>query len=684
MNDSLFRTGPLAAALLAVAVAGCTPKTDESAPAVPHRTKTPAAIQVSSDPWVLSTDNPGEGYVGPYLGNGYLGTHLGPAVCSLDPTKGDPSFIAGHYIGEKLQSLPPLFPLHIEAGAATYGTDPLKEYYQELRLREGVLVTRCAWESGSGPVQLQLEAALLRQQPDVALLRLQVENRSSGPLSLRIPETTPSRTSGSNQVARTTQLLPLDRSDLVAQSEGGGGWELPAGQKATFALVSQFGSTISKPTGGSSSLPALTEQQVNTWLDDHRKAWARLWESDIEIEGDPEAQQVVRACLFHLWSSIREGSDAGVPPMGLSAASFDGHVFWDMDSWMLPVVLPQHPELARAMLDYRFRTLAGARENARSEGLPGASYAWESAGNGRETLPRSAVFRHGRHVTGDVALALQQYYRATGDRAWLRTRAWQILQATAQNWVARAKPTAGGYVIEAVATPDELAGQVSHSAWTQHVARENLEFAVEAARVLGQPADPRWSAVAKGLTFLRDPSTKLILAYKGFGERTKAKQADALLLAFPGEAHLPDDELSRMYDYYSPRVIQNGPAMTDAIHAIVAARLGRGPEALQRFRESYRPFVRGPFMLFSEKRTRDNLCFLTGASGVLEAVLYGFAGIRLAGKGDSAHPELTPQLPAEWKSLTLRGVRWRGGVADVRILPGSPPKWSPRGGDPKP
>src|SRR5205085_5104846 len=125
-----------------------------------------------------------------------------------------------------------------------------------------------------------------------------------------------------------------------------------------------------------------------------------------------------------------------------------------------------------------------------------------------------------------------------------------------------------------------------------------------------------------------------------------------------------------------PRVIANGPAMTDAIHTIVAARLDRGEEALKRFRASYQPFVRPPFLLFSEKRTRDNVCFLTGEAGVVEAVLYGFAGLRL--EPDPAHPDrprLDPHLPPGWSALRLRSLRWRGKVWDVEIKAGGQPVW---------
>lgn len=644
---------------------------------------------MSADPWVLSTSSWDDGYQGAYLGNGYLGSMFHQTGTSVSRTGPEASYVAGAYEHEALASQPPLLPLEITANGQTFGADGkrVRNYRQELRLREGLLVTRGTWDTGAGEVDLEVTTALLRSRPDMALLWVRLKNRGQRPAVAGVPETvlgpraggtvTPSAfTLNGSGLRYRGSLVSLD-GPLGAAAGRRAAYSIPGGASASLVLVTRVDG--GSPLRGLASGPAAppSPRTVEQWLTGHRQAWDRLWARDIEISGDPEAQQAVRACLFYLFSSARPESVAGVPPMGLSSPAFNGHVFWDMDSWMLPALLPQHPDLARAMLEYRFRTLPGARANAAAEGLPGASYAWESASTGRETL-RGEVFSHGRHVSGDVALALRQYYAFTGDRAWLRETAWPVLRATADNWVARAKPAPGGKrVIQGVTTPDENAGLVSHSAWAHWVARKNLLFAAEAARELGQAADAKWTSTASALDFLRDPSG-MILAYAGFGPEKKAKQADALLVAFPGEAPLPDAELGRMYDFYEPRVIQNGPAMTDAIHAIIAARLGRGDESLQRFRGSYQPFVRPPYLLFSEKRTRDNVCFLTGASGVVEAVLYGFAGLRLEGSPDSSgRPRLDPHLPPGWSGMTLHGLMWHGKSWDVQLRPGAPPAWSP-------
>ncbi|MGO8671206.1 MAG: glycosyl hydrolase family 65 protein [Capsulimonadaceae bacterium] len=409
--------------------------------------------------------------------------------------------------------------------------------------------------------------------------------------------------------------------------------------------------------------------------------WAGLWNaSDIKIDGDPEAQQVVHANMFYLLSSTYPGSDHSIPPLGLSSGVYGGHIFWDADTWMFPALIAQHPDYARSIVDYRFKTLKQAMANAKAHGFPGAEYAWESAVTGAETAP--IEFAQERHITADVALAAWQYYLWTGDLTYLRKEGWPILLASAQYWVKRATPGSGGtYHILDVLPPDETAGNVNDDAYTNDAARQSLLAAVRAADLVGAPAEASWSRVAAGLHVAIDPHLGFPAEYRGMPSKLMAKQADTLLVIYPLGERFDPSTAGKMLDFYQAHTIKNGPAMTASIHAVVAARLGRGADALADFRDSYRPFMRGPWDAFSEKRTTNNVYFLTGMAGSLESVLYGFAGLSVvpAGEpvqghrlaGDSvASLTCDPHLPAGWGKLEVQGVRFRGHTYDVTIEPG--------------
>ncbi len=410
--------------------------------------------------------------------------------------------------------------------------------------------------------------------------------------------------------------------------------------------------------------------------------WPGIWQtSDVVIDGDPEAQQVTHANLFYLLSSTYPGSAHSIPPMGLSSNVYGGHIFWDADIWMLPTLVAQHPDYARPIVDYRFQRLAEARRNAKLHGFAGAEFPWESADTGAEVAP--AEFAQERHITADVAWAAWDYYLWTGDGVFLKTEGWPLLRDCADYWVSRiAKTSDGQYHINNVLSPDETAGVVNDDAWTNGVVADTLGAAARAAALVHENANPKWAVgahlarpfdAARGIPQENDtPLTP----------RFAAKQADALLLIHPLGVAFDNATQARMLDFYAAHTIASGPAMTAGIHAIVAARLGRAAQSLQYFRDSYCPFERGPWDAFSEKRTTNNVYFLTGMAGCVQAVLYGFAGLHVVEHGQKATGTriagdsvaalyADPHLPPGWHSLTVQGVRFRGHFIDVTVSAGN-------------
>ena len=408
-----------------------------------------------------------------------------------------------------------------------------------------------------------------------------------------------------------------------------------------------------------------------------------LWQtSDIVINGDPEAQQVTHANLFYLLSSTYPGSDHSIPPMGLSSNIYGGHIFWDAEVWMMPALIVQHPDYAKSVVDYRFKTLGQAKKNAKMHGFAGAEYPWESADTGAEMAP--AEFAQERHITADVGWAAWQYYLWTGDKAYLAKEGWPILSATAAYWVSRVSKGAGGkYHIDKVLSPDETAGVVNDDAYTNAVVQANLRAAVSAAKALGQTDDPRWAVIADALYFPFDKSRGIPAENDApMTDHFDAKQADTLLLIHPLNQLFDPQTAGKMLDFYTAHTIKNGPAMTASMEAIVAAKLGRGQQSLDQFHESYRPFMRGPWDAFAEKRTSNRVYFCTGMGGCLQSVLYGFAGLqvveagqkaagtKIAGDGE-ASLYADPHLPPGWGGLTVKGVQFRGKRYDIAIAPGN-------------
>ncbi|MBL7740875.1 MAG: glycoside hydrolase family 65 protein [Chitinophagaceae bacterium] len=386
----------------------------------------------------------------------------------------------------------------------------------------------------------------------------------------------------------------------------------------------------------------------------HKKAWDELWKSDITIEGDAQAQQDVRSMLYHLYSFTREGTALSPSPMGLSGLGYNGHVFWDTELWMYPALLVLHPELAKSMMEYRYQRLEAAKRNAFSKGYKGAMYPWESAETGVEETPvwaLSGPFEH--HITACVAIAAWNYYCVTQDKTWLKEKGWPILSETAKFWASRVERNGSGkYDIRNVVAADEWAENVDNDAFTNAAAKANLQFAAEAAKVLGLTPDADWMNVANNIPILKLPDgvTKEHATYNGEG----IKQADVNLLAYPLKEITDPGQIRKDLAYYETRVPDEGtPAMTQAVFTTLYARLGESEKAYHWFKDAYLPNLNPPFRVIAETKGGTNPYFATGAGGILQSILMGFGGIEITPKGLI---QIKSALPSHWKKLTITGI----------------------------
>ena len=386
----------------------------------------------------------------------------------------------------------------------------------------------------------------------------------------------------------------------------------------------------------------------------HNKAWDSLWTSDIIIDGDAQAQQDVHSMMYHLYSFTREGTAYSLSPMGLSGLGYNGHVFWDTELWMFPSILVLHPEMAKSLIEYRFQRLEAARRNAFSHGYKGAMFPWESAETGVEETPvwaLSGPFEH--HITADVAMAAWNYYCVTQDKTWLKEKGWPLLQSTADFWASRVERNGPGhYDIKNVVAADEWAENVDNNAFTNAAAKANLMAATDAARLLGITPNADWKLVADNIPVLKmsDGVTQEHATYQGEG----IKQGDVNLLAYPLKEITDPAQIKKDLDYYAVRVPNEGtPAMTQAIFALLYARIGDAEKAAHFFRDSYVPNLNPPFRVIAETKGGTNPYFSTGAGGILQAVMMGFGGLDITPKGIV---QVKKTLPKGWKSVTLKGI----------------------------
>jgi trehalose/maltose hydrolase-like predicted phosphorylase len=400
-----------------------------------------------------------------------------------------------------------------------------------------------------------------------------------------------------------------------------------------------------------------------------RRVWRRRWETDIELEGDPALQKVVRSMLFYLLCSADSGTQLGIPPMGLSSAGYYGHIFWDSDTWMFPSLVVTHPDVAHSLVGFRARTLPAAQANAKANGFRGAMYPWEADEQGDETTPHFAVqnARSEIHVNGDVALAQWQYYLATGDSAWLAREGYPVIRETADFWVSRSSydSTDQRYHIRNVVSVSEGLIGVSDDAYTNAVARKNLETAVAASSRLGTKPSPQWGQVAAKLHMPYDSASEFYRTYEGAPDSTLGDVTP--LLAYPLGVPMSDRAKRGNLEPAVRRLMAEGGGamMGSALLSVDAAELGDRALVDSLLPHSYQNWLKGPFLMLSETPTNNAVNFLTGAGSFLQQVIYGYTGLRLGEKG--LEPAFPPMLPSRITRLTLKNVYSRGKRYDIVV-----------------
>ncbi len=525
----------------------------------------------------------------------------------------------------------------------------------------------------------------------------------------------------------------VDRAEGVLRER----WELEVrlGERYRFDKLAAFYSTRESrhPVPESCTrVESLRLQGTDGVARRHGAAWRERWAAtDITVEGDEEAQRALRFAAYHLISAANpEDERVSIGARTLSGRAYKGHVFWDTDTFILPMFSYTCPQAARSLLMYRFHTLPAAREKARGQGRQGALFAWESADTGVETTPRFMLAPDGEmlrilcgeqelHVSADVAYAAWQYWGATGDQRFMAEAGAELMLETARFWASRAEPGKDGRLhLRGVIGPDEYHETVDDNGYTNGMAQWNLEAGALAAKMMRERMPARWRELKAKLSLDEaeveswlgaaprlapriDPKTSLIEQYDGFfkledydlsplrkeGRRAApldlllgrdkvqrsriVKQADVVMLEALLWDRLPPEAREACFRYYEPRTC-HGSSLSPAVHSWVAAKLGMMDVAESYFRQAAR------IDLSDEMGNAAGGVHAAAMGGLWQAAVFGFAGVHPRGDGLL----LSPRLPSSWQAMRVP-LQWRGarlmltmtrrpGELSARVLEGGP------------
>lgn len=624
-----------------------------------------------------------EGYPGIYLplmGNGYFSHSKG--------VRSDTYFIAGVYNNETTSPsirarIPATFAVQVENSETTGALLDIRNgtYYRrgdlisfpgswyELRWyahmeKRNLYVMELQVFSRQGEVQLKLTNNPGSPSDAIAFKQKKFEKFTAQCGNTTIPETPDVPTTRvcmvTTNIPETITVKPHDSGKtmtfITAVRTSLDSVEPDADVAADFAAASKLQAV-------SVTLKAGTQTPLQK---EHIAAWDKLWSSGIEVEGGrPDAAIAVNASLYAILSSVRDDWEYGLAPGGLTNY-YSGHSFWDTETWMYPALLLLRPSTAKSLVAYRFNRLDGAYSKAKTYNPPydGAMFPWESAFTGVETCPLFAdTGLREQHISGDISLAVWQYWSVTKDVEWLRTVGYPILKGVADFYVSRVSvETASDGTkiahINDVIPPDEYVDHGNDSVYTNYGAASALRFAVSAAGVLGLPSPAVYNEVADQLVILFDPELNIHPEYLNYPGNT-IKQADVVLLHYPWGMDMSDDVRRNDLQYYAERSDSNGPAMTWGMHAIGFKDLQMLSEASTFFNRSFQDNTHAPFNVWTETPSGNAGNFITGAGGFLQTLVQGYAGLRIT---ESALLVDSPTCPEGTNELKVRGMGYLGSV----------------------
>ncbi|RKD29538.1 glycoside hydrolase family 65 protein [Thermohalobacter berrensis] len=422
----------------------------------------------------------------------------------------------------------------------------------------------------------------------------------------------------------------------------------------------------------------------------------------VEINGDKALQQGIRFNQFHLLQSVGRDGKTNIAAKGLTGEGYEGHYFWDTEIYILPFFLYTYPEISRKLLRYRYKILDKARERARTMAhKKGALYPWRTI-DGDECSAYYPASTAQYHINADIVYVLKKYIEATDDIDFLLKYGAEIVFETARLWADLGSyiPNKGNkFCIDCVTGPDEYTAIVNNNCYTNYMAKMNLEYAHDIAKLLENeypkiynklkekinlkeeevqewkkaadnmylPYDKKLGIHPQDDTFLEKPiwdfentpddKYPLLLHYHPLViyRHQVCKQADVLLALFLLGDKFTWEEKKRDYDYYEP-ITTHDSSLSPCIFSVMASELGYYDKAYEYFMQTAR------VDLDNYHKNSHHGVHTACMAGTWMCVINGFAGMRVY----DGKLSFNPYLPEKWDSYRFR-VRFKGRQLEVNV-----------------
>ncbi|KXG45023.1 beta-phosphoglucomutase [Tepidibacillus decaturensis] len=694
-----------------------------------------------------------EGYPGPE-GTSVNGTYLNGFYESEPIIYGEEAYGYAKYSQTMLNVTDSkIIRLYVEGEEFNLFTGKILNYYRELNMKEGVLTREVTWESPSGKqVKLKIKRFVALTNKHLATISYEViplnfdgevilisaingkvknqvsmgDPRAGSVLSEQVLLTEDVVQRGTfgaiHQKTKNTQfalvcameneLATESNFTFIAQSKDQ--WvetkyTIVAKKEQSIRLSKYITYYTSKDYPENRLLElaretvmAAKQRGFDALFADQKQYLQNFWyRSDVEIKGDLSLQQSIRFNEYHLLQSVGKDGKSNIGAKGITGEGYEGHYFWDTETYVLPFFLYTNPEISKKLIEYRYSILDKARERAKELSHKGALYAWRTI-NGEET---SAYYPAGTaqyHINADIIFALKKYIHATDDLDFLVEKGAEMLFETARLWV-----DAGDYIkrkgnrfcINDVTGPDEYTAIVNNNLYTNIMAKDHLEFAYHTAQLLKDKFSNEFKSLAEKINLndseieeWKNAAEKMYLPYDDelgihpqddsfldkavwdFANTPQEnyplllhyhplviyryqvlKQADVVLALFLQGDRFNLADKKRDYDYYVP-ITTHDSSLSPCTYSIMAAEIGYHDKA-------YEYFMRTARMDLDDinKNVKDGI-HTASMAGAWLSIFNGFAGVREY----EGILRFNPIVPKKWEGYHFK-VTFKGRLIDVDI-----------------
>ncbi|WP_367295513.1 glycoside hydrolase family 65 protein [Levilactobacillus yonginensis] len=634
-------------------------------------------------------------------------------------------------------------PIEINGEAIDLAKDKISDFVLDLDMKQAVLNRSFVVERGDVRVAFKFERFLSVSQQELSVQRVSVKNLSADSVDVTIkpsidadvkneeanyderfwdvldadqraesgsiiakttpnPFGTPQFTSGM-EMRTVTDLnavnvaQPNDKEVVTAFNGKLAPQAETTLEKRVIVVTSRDYDTQEKLTAAMHELSdKVAKESYAELLNAHTAIWADRWEkSDVVIKGDDESQQGIRFNLFQLFSTYYgKDSRLNIGPKGFTGEKYGGATYWDTEAFAVPVYLGiTNPEVTRNLLMYRYKQLDGAYVNAKEQGLNGALFPMVTF-DGIECHNEWEITFEEIHRNGDIAFAIYNYTRYTGDTSYVLHEGAKVLSEISRFWADRVHFSKRNqkYMIHGVTGADEYENNVDNNWDTNMLAQWTLKYTLEILGKVDQETakklaisdeeKAKWQDIVDRMYLPYDKDLNIFVQHDGFLDKDiepvssipadqrpinqhwswdkilrspYIKQGDVLQGIWDFIDDYTPEQKKANFDFYEPLTVHES-SLSPAIHSVLASDLGYKDKAVELYSRTARLDLDN-----YNNDTTDGL-HITAMTGGWIAVVQGFAGMRV--RNGQLH--YAPFLPKTWTSYTFRQV-FHGRLVEVSV-----------------